>query len=269
MVSCTLPAPPDSPRPNSPRPASSPTHSTDDKSYDDLLKDTYDEVVHWKKNCFKIPLGNAGKSFVTELSRLYSAFAEGSAIESTALMAAMVLPILLLQNPHKRSKTKEHIACLERRMKSWKCGDLLSLVKEGRSLQQRLPKFHSGPSDHQISRSFANLMFKGKTHAALLSNNGKGGVLHIDDKISESSSNSTTVRDVLISKHPLPKPATAASSLDSVPPEVHPILFDGIDAPLIRKIALKTKGAAGPSGLDAYAWRRLCTAFKSASSSLT
>ena len=116
LVSCTLPAPPDSPRPNSP--PSSPTHSTDDKSYDDLLKDTYDEVVHWKKNCFKIPLLNAGKSFVTELSRLYSAFAEGSAIESTALMAAMVLPILLLQNPHKRSKTKEHIACLERRMKS-------------------------------------------------------------------------------------------------------------------------------------------------------
>ncbi len=31
---------------------------------------------------------------------------------------------------------------------------------------------------------------------------------------------------------------------------------------LIRSTSLRTKGAAGPSGLDAYAWRRLCTSFK-------
>ena len=44
------------------------------------LKDAYDEVVHWKKNCFKIPLGSAGKSFAAELSRLYTAFADSSAL---------------------------------------------------------------------------------------------------------------------------------------------------------------------------------------------
>ncbi|CAB3988779.1 Hypothetical predicted protein, partial [Paramuricea clavata] len=32
--------------------------------------------------------------------------------------------------------------------------------------------------------------------------------------------------------------------------------------------ALHTHGAAGPSGVDAYAWRRLCLSFKSASNSL-
>ena len=34
------------------------------------LQLTYDEVVHWRKNCFTIPLGNAGKSLVDELRRL-------------------------------------------------------------------------------------------------------------------------------------------------------------------------------------------------------
>ena len=36
----------------------------------------------------------------------------------------------------------------------------------------------------------------------------------------------------------------------------------------MRSTALHCKGAAGPSGLDAYAWHRLCTAFKSFSASL-
>ena len=34
------------------------------------LKEAYAEVVHWKKNLFKAPLGNVGKSFVAEVSRL-------------------------------------------------------------------------------------------------------------------------------------------------------------------------------------------------------
>ena len=38
-------------------------------------------------NLFKVPLGNVGKSLVAELSRLYNAFASGSALESIALMA--------------------------------------------------------------------------------------------------------------------------------------------------------------------------------------
>ena len=37
---------------------------------------------------------------------------------------------------------------------------------------------------------------------------------------------------------------------------------------VIQSTALKTEGAAGPSGLDAAAWRRLCTSFKSGSTEL-
>ena len=43
--------------------------------------------------------------------------------------------------------------------------------------------------------------------------------------------------------------------------EFHPAVFDSITAETIRKSALYTQGAAGPSGMDALSWRRLCTAF--------
>ncbi len=87
------------------------------------------KFVHWRNNCFKIPLGNAGKSLVDELCRLYSAFAEASALECVALRATVVLPIVVLRQPHRRSKPKELTACLERRLKVWKDGDLESLVE--------------------------------------------------------------------------------------------------------------------------------------------
>ena len=64
----------------------------------------YSEVVHWRKNTFQVPLGNAGKGFVSELSRLYLAYADGSALEAIALKACTVLSILLLQKPFKSSK---------------------------------------------------------------------------------------------------------------------------------------------------------------------
>ena len=48
----------------------------------------------------------------------------------------------------------------------------------------------------------------------------------------------------------------------------HPIIFDGINADLIRSVALQTEGAAGPSGVDARGWKRMCTSFKSASFNL-
>ena len=67
------------------------------------LEATYSEVVHWRRNCFTVPLGKAGKEFVDELSYLFQAFASASALESIALKSATILPILLLQKPHKAS----------------------------------------------------------------------------------------------------------------------------------------------------------------------
>ena len=48
----------------------------------------------------------------------------------------------------------------------------------------------------------------------------------------------------------------------------HPVIIDSIDAGSIRRAALATNGAAGPSNLDAHCWRRLCTSFHNSSQDL-
>ena len=221
-------------------------------------------IVHWKR---RVPQGNSGKQFVAELARLYTAFAEGSALESVSLKAAIVMPHLLLQKPHHSSKTKEHICCLKRRMELCKDGDLASLMKEALTIQYRLKKsFQQKKTPKNPSREFVDLVFQGKIKQAL-EKEGSGGVLRLDDTF---NTNGTTrsVKDTLKLKHPLSKPADPEVCIQGNAPEVHPITYDAIDATLIRSIALQVRGACGPSGLEAYDWRRLCTSFQSSSDSL-
>ena len=52
------------------------------------------------------------------------------------------------------------------------------------------------------------------------------------------------------------------------PVDVHPVLFENLTGKSIRSAALRTQDAAGPSGIDAAAWRRLCTGFHRASEDL-
>ena len=119
------------------------------------------------------------------------------------------------------------------------------------------------PTQKHLSRSFANLMFEGKTKAAicLLTEEAKGGLLHLSDHVDTN----LTVKDVLIDKHPSGQPAHPKSLIEDDPPEVQPVLFDAF---MIRSATLRTTGAAGPSWPDDASWRRLCTSFKSASINL-
>ena len=106
---------------------------------------------------------------------------------------------------------------------------------------------------------------KCKAALDLLLKNGEGSVLHLDDRTDPSTSDSPTVREVLISKHPKGQPNCV---LPSPPQEAHPIIFESIDATAIRSAATDITGSAGPSGLDAHGRKRLCTSFKGASSNL-
>ena len=73
----------------------------------------------------------------------------------------------------------------------------------------------------------------------------------------------------MLKKHPPSKPVLQSAIFNGVSnSEQHPILFERIDGDLIQNTATRTEGAAGPSGLDAAAWRRLCTSFKSCSTEL-
>ena len=70
------------------------------------LNGIYDEIVHWKRNLFKVPSGKAGTIFVRELSFMFRAYADRSARESVAMKAIMVMPALLLPNPILGQKPK-------------------------------------------------------------------------------------------------------------------------------------------------------------------
>ena len=87
-------------------------------------------------------------------------------------------------------------------------------------------------------------MFKGKTSAALdlLANKGSSGVLHVNDPTDKDDSTSPSVLDVLKLKHLTAKPAQADALLSNgqASPEVHPVIFERIDASSIRRAALST-----------------------------
>ena len=238
-----------------------------------MISEAYAEVVHWRKNVFSVPFGKVGKIFVSELARLFRAYAEGSSLESVALKAVSVFSALSLQKPHSRSKPREHIACLSRRLDLWMDGKVTELLFEGRSIQQRLLQLHNNPQRApNWVRAFTNLMFQGRTKAALrlLSDSDSNGVLQLNELVSSNDSDLLTVREVLELKHPPAQPRSLEASIveEGMPPIVHPVIYDRLDACSIRSAALHTYGAGGPSRTDAYCWRRFCTAFKQASSDL-
>ena len=113
-------------------------------------------------------------------------------------------------------------------------------------------------------------MFKGKCKAALdlLSDSGKGGVLHLDAHINPDDPSSLSVREALLQKHPPAQQVRPKCIVDEEPQEPHPVIFESLDASAIRSAALKISGAAGPSGLDAHKWRCICTCHKGASRDL-
>ena len=244
----------------------------DAEPFTQRLDHAYSVVVHWRRNVFAVPSGKAGTGFVSKLSRLFLAYAEGSALESIALKAAMTMCALLLQKPNRTSKSKDHVACLERRMTLWRAGDLEDLLQEGQTIQRRLStsKRTKREEADELKQMFAREMSKGNTKAALrtLSKECRGTVLNLNDIVLSSDGTRATVLDILKSKHPPsggpPDPDTLIDAAFN-PPVVHPVIFDSIQGQTIRSAALHTSGAAGPSGIDAWGWRRLCSSFKSAS----
>ena len=48
----------------------------------------------------------------------------------------------------------------------------------------------------------------------------------------------------------------------------HPVIFEKLNGILIRSVAIRVQGAAGPAGLDSAFWRRMCTVFHDESDQL-
>ncbi len=127
--------------------------------------------------------------------------------------------------------------------------------------QQRHEKF-----SHDSAKRFASMVTEGKLGTALahLEYDDPAGILNLDDTIG-----SDTVRDILIAKHPTVEPAHHDAIIQGNPPAPpHPIRFEMLTRGVVRRAALNTRGAAGPSGVDADTWRRMCTGFGDVSNDL-
>ena len=140
------------------------------------------------------------------------------------------------------------------------------LLQEGRSIQQRLLSTPQNPrSEQQLAHMFAKM--EGKVRAALhLISRQEGGP---PLALNAAKGKIQTVCDILKLKHPEGKQITP-SAIASHPMlnEPHLVIFDRITGPLIRSIALRTEGAACPSGIDTQGWRRLCSSFQQISMEL-
>ena len=112
-------------------------------------------------------------------------------------------------------------------------------------------------------------MFQEKCQSAfhfLEEGNGITGILREGDFLSSGE----TVSDILRSKHPVPQglKEEALCSWQNIPPLPDQVIYEYIDADLIHHAAKQTKGAAGPSGPNAHAWRCMCCSFKEVSDDL-
>ena len=127
------------------------------------------------------------------------AYADESAVENIAMKAAMTMPVLLLQRPHHRSGSTDHVSCLKDRLECWK-DEIDSLLHEYCSIQSRL--VHTSrviDKERSTAGSYARLLGVGNVKAVLR---------QITEKNSESlpldslQPHGWTVKEHLLEKHP-------------------------------------------------------------------
>ena len=111
-----------------------------------------------------VPSGGRGKTFIKEITRLINLWTDDSLLENIALKVIHNMLALLLQKPNKNSKAKDHVAALERRLEN---GNIIKLLNEEQSIQERLPTGETPKDIAKISVKFKELMQKGNVNGAL------------------------------------------------------------------------------------------------------
>ena len=230
------------------------------------INSAYERCVHFLPNAFSVPNGNAGRRFISELASYYAYFGDGGAYDRDAFLIAAVYQMLMLQRPVSDSPKFANI--LLQRLDLWSRGDLNELLREAETIQaskrRHIEKQKHTPTDP--ARNFANNVTAGKLPTALheLMSDQRGGVHSLDDDV-----DGKTVREILREKHPHSEPMKEDAVIEGEPPDPpHPVYFSSLGRQRIKKAALDTQGAAGPSGVDAEGWRHMCSGFSDASDRL-
>ena len=111
-----------------------------------------------------VPSGGRGKTFIKEITRLINLWTDDSLLENIGLKVIHNMLALLLQKPNKNSKAKDHVAAVERRLEN---GNIIKLLNEEQSIQERLPTGETPKDIAKISVKFKELMQKGNVNGAL------------------------------------------------------------------------------------------------------
>ena len=114
-----------------------------------------------------LPSGAAGKNYIEEVTRLMKLWINDTPLRKIALKAADIMPALLLQKPHKSSKSKDHHAAVKRRLKLWEERKIEELLYEGQTIQERLKSSDSSMTIAKISMKFRIFMSKGNMNGTL------------------------------------------------------------------------------------------------------
>ena len=210
------------------------------------IETAYEEVVKWRRNLFDLPKGEIGKKYVDEMSKLLNNWC--STNDNRQLQKLMILPNLLLQRTAKSCKGRVNKEHLQRRFELWDGGKYLELLDECKFIQSRLPPTQGNSNNEEtVLKKFRNHIFDGNVNAALrlLCDTGKSGVLGINEQTIEQ----------LHVKHPLGRPLNNQMMLEGPMKYIHPVIFDEINVDRVQKVALRMKGAAGPSNFNSKDWK--------------
>ena len=171
-----------------------------------------------------VPTGASGKNFINEITRLFDQWTNNTPLKSIALKAIHVMPALLLQKPSRKSKARDYLIALERRLKLWGEGNINELLDESKENQERLPSTNTPMNLQKISMKFKHLMQKGNVNGAfkLLTNNMSNGILPLTDE----------TLHLLRTKHPEMQNSHEEVLLQGPIKQVHPVVYEAIEEAL-------------------------------------
>ena len=179
------------------------------------------ELTTWKKNSFLVPRGKVGKAFLAELNRMFQLFNNKTQFEPIALHLVQIYIPLMLQKPSAKSKNRDHIRYLEKRLKWWTEFKLDELVEEGRAIQKNLSRLQESKSSSDL-KAFTRLMLQGKLKSALK-------FVDEDDSIVGVHELTPEVITELQRKHPKQEPIDESFILPENNIIVQPVIFEKID----------------------------------------